>query len=202
MAFAGVKMHKISMNHPYEIVVIGGSAGSFNVVRKLLTSLEAGFTLPLVLCLHRLRDIPNGFVESLQYSSTLKVVEPEDKQRVCEGYVYLCPSNYHLLIEEGGTFALSVDEAVNYSRPCIDMTFESAGRVYGKRMIGILLSGANADGANGICESARCGAYTIVQDPDEALFRVMPAEALKRFKPDRVLKANEITGFLTSVTDQ
>jgi two-component system chemotaxis response regulator CheB len=183
----------------YKILVIGGSAGSFVLVRKILESLPATFPLPIVLCLHRRRDISNGFVESLSPVSKLKVLEPLDKDPIQRGFVYLDPSNYHVFIESGETFALSTEKEENYSRPSIDLTFESAGKVYGKKMIGIMLSGANSDGAKGILSSKNSGAYTIIQDPEEALFDTMPREALKLISPDEILKCDEIISFLKTL---
>jgi len=183
----------------YKILVIGGSAGSFVLVRKILEALPGTFPLPIVLCLHRRRDISNGFVESLNPVSKLKVLEPCDKDPIQRGHVYLDPSNYHMFIERGETFALSTEKEENYSRPSIDLTFESAGKVYGKRMIGIMLSGANSDGAKGILSSKNNGAYTIIQDPEEALFDTMPREALKLVSPDEILSCDGIISFLKSL---
>jgi two-component system, chemotaxis family, protein-glutamate methylesterase/glutaminase len=187
------------MKREYKILVIGGSAGSFVLVRKILEALPAEFPLPVVLCLHRRRDISNGFVESLSPVSKLKVIEPLDKDPIQKGFVYLDPSNYHVFIEEGETFALSTEKEENYSRPSIDLTFESAGNVYGKKMVGIMLSGANSDGAKGMLSSKNNGAYTIVQRPEEASFDTMPRETLKLFSPDKILTCDEIITFLKSL---
>ncbi len=184
----------------YKIIIIGGSAGSFHVVKKVLSSLQPHFQIPLVLCLHRLRGISSGFVESLRLYSRIQVKEPEDKDPVVSNRIYLCPANYHVLIEREGFFALSVDEAENYSRPSIDVTFESASLTYRDKMIAILLSGANADGARGMAFSVRNGAYSVVQDPSDSLFGIMPGEALKRCNPDKIMTTGEIIEFLTSLT--
>jgi two-component system, chemotaxis family, protein-glutamate methylesterase/glutaminase len=188
------------MSTDYKILVIGGSAGSLILVRKILESLPFNFPLPIVLCLHRRRDISNGFVESLNPVSKLIVQEPLDKDPIRSGHVYLDPSNYHMFIEKGETFALSTEKEENYSRPSIDLTFESAGQVYGAKMIGIILSGANSDGAKGIFSSKNNGAYTIVQNPQEAMFNTMPREALKLFNPDKILTCDEIIDFLKSLS--
>ena len=110
-----------------KIIIIGGSAGSYGVVKKILSTLPENFPIPIVLCLHRLKDIRNGFAESLNIDSKLKVMEPLDKDRIKAGYVYLSPSNYHMLIEPDGDIALSTEPDINYSRPSIDLTFETAG---------------------------------------------------------------------------
>lgn len=179
-----------------EIIVIGGSAGSYNVIRNLLASLPEGFRLPIVLCLHRLKAEKNGFDDSLNLVSRIPVIEPMDKQPVREGYVYLGPANYHLLIEKNKTFALSIGEEENYSRPAIDCTFDTAANAFGKRLIVILLSGANVDGAMGIHNAHLKGAFTIVQNPQEALFKIMPEAALKRFTPHRILSSTELIKLL------
>ncbi len=179
-----------------EIIVIGGSAGSYTIVRNILSSLPKTFRIPIVLCLHRLKVERNGFDDSLNLVSNLKVIEPMDKQPVQEGYVYLGPANYHLLIEKNKTFALSIGAEENYSRPAIDFTFDTAAEAYGKKLIMILLSGANVDGAKGIHNGCKRGAITIVQDPEDALFEIMPGEALKHFTPHKILTANEIIKLL------
>jgi two-component system chemotaxis response regulator CheB len=179
-----------------EIIVFGGSAGSYTFVRSLLSSLPANFRIPIVLCLHRLKSERNGFDDSLNLISNLKVIEPMDKQPIREGYVYLGPANYHLLIEKNRTFALSIGAEENYSRPAIDCTFDTAATAYGNKMAVILLSGANVDGAKGIYNAFKKGAYTIVQDPEDALFQIMPGEALKQFTPHKVLPGSEIINLL------
>jgi two-component system chemotaxis response regulator CheB len=183
----------------YKIVVIGGSAGSFNLIRKILSSLPGDFSLPIVMCFHRLKDKKNGFVESLEVGSKIKIIEPFDKSSILPGIAYLAPANYHLLVEPSRTFALSTDEDVNFSRPSIDMTFESVGAAYYDNMIGILLSGANSDGAQGLYAAHKKGAYTIIQDPNEASFKAMPGEVLKYYNPDKILTVEEIIEFLCSI---
>jgi two-component system chemotaxis response regulator CheB len=177
-------------------VVIGGSAGSFPVVSKILQSLPKSFPLPIVLCLHRLKHIRHGFVEALSIKSTLPVSEPNDKEIVRPGRAYLAPANYHMYLELGNTFALSTDEMVNFSRPAIDLTFDSVSYIHRDKMIGIMLSGANSDGAQGIYLAKKRGATTIVQDPDEATMRTMPDAALRKHKPDHILNSDGIINFL------
>lgn len=182
-----------------EVIVIGGSAGSYNVIRKILSSIPVDFPLPLVMCLHRLRDIRNGFAESLNIDSNIPVREVEDKDALLPGYAYLSPSNYHLFVEPDRSLALSTQEDINYSRPSIDLTFETAGFSLGSRMAGILLSGTNKDGAKGLFNASRNGAFTIVQDPQNAQFGIMPGEALTYFKPSMILKDTEIPEFIISL---
>lgn len=187
------------MKREIRIIFIGGSAGSFNVVRKILSSLPTDFPLPIVLCLHRLRDVRSGFAESLNIDSKLTVREPDDKEKITAGNVYLCPANYHTLIEPVRTIALSIDPDVNYSRPSIDVMFETAGFSYREKMVGIILSGTNSDGAKGLYSAFRNGAFTIVQDPDDAQFSAMPNEVLSYFKPHELLNENQIIDFINSL---
>lgn len=182
-----------------KIVVIGGSAGSYNVIKKILGSLPADFPIPIVLCLHRLKDVRKGFVESLNLNSKMKVIEPNDKDMVKPGFVYLSPANYHLLIEPGRNFALSTEDDINFSRPSIDLTFETAGYAFRDKMAGIILSGANGDGAKGLYSAYKNGAYSIIQDPQNASFNTMPGEVLKHFSPDKVLQEEEIINFIVSL---
>ncbi len=188
----------MSVTKNIRIIVIGGSAGSYNVVGKILASIPANFSLPVVLCLHRLKDVRNGFVESLNINSHLVVKEPFDKEPVKSGYVYLSPANYHLMVEPGHTFALSTEEDINYSRPSIDVTFDTIGYSYRGQMAGILLSGANGDGARGLFKAYRNGAYTVIQDPINASFKIMPAEVLKYFTPHLKVSDDEIVSFISS----
>jgi len=179
-----------------EIIIIGGSAGSYSVVRKILSSLPELSSTSIVLCLHRLKESNSGFSASLNIISKIEVEEPLDKQLIENGKVYLAPSNYHLIIEDTRSFALSTGPEENFSRPSIDITFETASKVYKDRMLAILLSGANSDGAKGIFNASKKGAYCIIQNPSDSLFGVMPNEALKYFKPDLILSCNEIKNFI------
>jgi two-component system, chemotaxis family, protein-glutamate methylesterase/glutaminase len=187
------------MQDNIRIIVIGGSAGSYVVIKKILMSLPASFPLPIVLCLHRLKDVRNGFVESLNMNSKIVVREPNDKDLIKPGFVYLSPANYHLLIEPGRNFALSTEDDINFSRPSIDLTFETAGYAFRDKMAGIVLSGANGDGAKGLYSAFKNGAYTIVQDPLNASFNTMPGEVLKHFSPHKILRDEEIINFIVSL---
>jgi two-component system, chemotaxis family, protein-glutamate methylesterase/glutaminase len=180
----------------YKAVVIGGSAGSFQVVSTLLSKLPEDFSLPIILCCHRLKHIRSGFLEALAIKSAKELIEPEDKESIKKGRVYLAPANYHLSVELGYTFALSTEEMVNNSRPSIDITLESAAYVYKEKLIGILLTGANKDGAEGMKRIKDRGGLTIVQDPSECTIDTMPKAALSITPIDHIMKANEIIQFL------
>ena len=124
--------------HKYRAVVIGGSAGSFQVISKILAEISIDLELPIIMALHRLKHVRHGFVEALAIKSKKEIREPDDKDSVKKGLVYLAPANYHLCVELGNKFALSTEEMVNNSRPSIDITFDSASYVYKDKIIGII----------------------------------------------------------------
>ena len=171
-------MKKINLNNSYKAVVIGGSAGSFQGVVKILAQLPKGFPLPIIMCLHRLKHVRNGFVEALSIKSVVQVTEPNDKENIKKGSVYLAPANYHMSVELGNHFALSTEEMVNNSRPAIDITLGSCAFVYKEKLVGILLSGANRDGALGMKQIHDRSGLTIVQEPTECMIDTMPKAAL------------------------
>lgn len=179
----------------YKAVVIGGSAGSFQVMVKLLSSIPADFPLPIIIASHRLKHIKSGFVEALSLKSIKKIEEPEDKESIKKGRVYLAPANYHLSVELGNTFSLSTEEMVNNSRPAIDITFETCAYLYKEKLIGILLTGANKDGALGMKAVKDYGGLTIVQDPLECAMDTMPRAAMNATQIDHVLKVQELITF-------
>ncbi|MBN2681590.1 MAG: chemotaxis protein CheB [Bacteroidales bacterium] len=180
-------------------IAIGGSAGSFKVVVELLTKIPKSYNIPIFLCLHRLKHVRNGFSEALSLRSNLKVVEPQDKDEILPGKIYLAPANYHLLVGLDGKFHLSVEEAVNHSRPSIDYLFSSAALHYGKYLTGVLLSGANRDGAIGMQHINMEGGQTIVQSPEESQVNTMPKSCLELFKPDLILESEQIINYLVGL---
>jgi two-component system chemotaxis response regulator CheB len=195
-------MSKYNLNNSYKAVVIGGSAGSFQGMVKILSQLPKGFPLPIIMCLHRLKHVRNGFVEALSIKSVVQVTEPHDKENIKKGSVYLAPANYHMSVELGHYFALSTEEMVNNSRPSIDITLTTCGFVYKDRLIGILLSGANRDGAIGMKNIAEKGGLTIVQEPSECMIDTMPRAALAIAKIDHVMKVDQIVEFFKELDKQ
>jgi len=184
-------------NNGYKIILIGGSAGSFQVTGNILSKLPTNFGIPIVLVLHRLKHVRHGFVEALLQKSKLPVIEPLDKETIKPGKVYLASANYHLYIEINGRFALSTEEAVNHSRPAIDLTFSTGSYCYQQKTVGIILSGANKDGAAGLKKVKDRGGLTIVQNPSEAQIPVMPLAAIEKSKTvDHILNSEEITEML------
>ena len=195
-------MDKFNLNNSYKAVVVGGSAGSFQGIVKILSQLPKSFPLPIIMCLHRLKHVRNGFVEALSIKSVVQVVEPYDKEPIKKGGVYLAPSNYHMSVELGNHFALSTEDMVNNSRPAIDITLGTAAYVYRDKLIGILLSGANRDGGLGMKHIKDKGGLTIVQEPTECMIDTMPKAALGLTKIDHVLKIEQIVQFLKELDKQ
>ena len=187
---------KFNIKKNYKGIVIGGSAGSFQPITKILSKLPSDFPLPIFLCLHRLKHVRNGFVEALSIKSTKKIVEPLNNEKISGDLVYLAPANYHLTLEESGLISLSTEDLVNNSRPSIDIMFESASYLYQDNLIGVLLSGANKDGAEGMkCIKQKKG-LTIIQDINESMISAMPNSAKMITQIDYELKIDEIIEFL------
>lgn len=178
-------------------VVIGGSAGSFQVVIRMLELFRPNLPVPVFLCLHRLKQVRTGFEETLNYSASLPVVEPFDKEDIHPGTIYLAPSNYHLLIERDFRIALSTENPVLHSRPSIDVTFACAADAYGDGLLAILLSGANQDGTQGVAEVKKNGGAVIVQDPEDCEISTMCESAIRHTKPDQILKVSNLIEFVS-----
>jgi two-component system chemotaxis response regulator CheB len=183
----------------YKAVIIGGSAGSFQVVTRIVSSLPANYPLSVILCLHRLKHIRSGFVEALSIKAAMPIVEPMDKEPIKTGKIYLAPANYHLYVELGNKFALSTEDAVNHSRPSIDLSFFSAAYNYKKKLVGIVLSGANKDGALGLKSVKENGGLTIVQDPNECQVPTMTLACMNATNVDHVYSTQRIIDFLLTL---
>jgi len=170
------------MNQP-TAVFIGASAGGVAAVQTLLKHLT-NFSLPLIIVQH----LPyHAQIDShLVFAShtKLKVCEAQDKTEIQSGHVYFAPPSYHLLVEKDFSLSLSQDEPVQFARPSIDVLFETAATTYGPHACGIVLTGANADGARGLKYIHQKGGYTIVQDPNRAEVSTMPYAAIEMTKPD------------------
>jgi two-component system, chemotaxis family, protein-glutamate methylesterase/glutaminase len=183
----------------YKAVIIGGSAGSFQVITRILSSLPRNFPLPVLLSLHRLKHIRSGFVEALSLKSNIPVIEPDDKDQIKPGIAYLAPANYHMFVELGNRIALSTEEPVNHSRPSIDLTFITAANSYREKAIGIILSGANKDGALGLKKLKDLGGIAIVQDPLECQVKTMTEASMKLTRVDYIFKTNQIIEYLMNL---
>ncbi|GCC50174.1 chemotaxis protein CheB [Chryseotalea sanaruensis] len=195
-------MNKFNLDNSYKAVVIGGSAGSFQGMIKILSQLPKNFPLPIIMALHRLKHVRHGFVEALSLKSVSPVTEPYDKESIKKGGIYLAPANYHMSVELGNYFAMSTEEMVNNSRPAIDITLGTCAYVYKDKLIGILLSGANKDGALGMKHISERGGLTIVQEPSECMIDTMPKAALAVTKIDHVLKVDQIVEFFKELDKQ
>lgn len=180
----------------YKAVVIGGSAGSFQVLTKILSSLPKTFNLPVLLCMHRLKHVRSGFLEALAIKSNLPIIEPDDKEQIKPGKAYLAPANYHMFIDIGNRIALSTEEPVHHSRPSIDLSFITASQAFRDKLVGIILSGANSDGAFGLQKVKEHSGIAIVQDPNECQVRTMTESAMKLTKVDHVFTTDQIINFL------
>ena len=179
-----------------DAIVIGASAGGIGVLSTLLPALPASLQTPVFIVLHLPRDRQSVLSEIFARKCALPVQEAEDKQSIAAGTIYFAPNNYHLLIDEGPQLALSADEPVHHSRPSIDVLFESAAEYYGSRLLGIILTGANEDGARGLAMIHDSGGLTIVQKPDTAISPLMVEAALKLRPADWILAPEEIAEML------
>jgi two-component system chemotaxis response regulator CheB len=163
----------------FDAIVIGASAGGTEALSRLLPALPANMRATALVVLHLPRDRPSLLAQLYAGRCAVPVREAQDKEDAARGVLYFAPPDYHLLIERGPSLALSVDDAVCFSRPSIDVLFESAADVFGQRLLGIVLSGANDDGSRGLRSICLAGGTGIVQDPSEAVSSMMPTEALR-----------------------
>lgn len=183
----------------YKLVIIAGSAGSLEVLLHIIPKIKRNFPVPIVLVLHRMNSYDSTLVELLSTKTLLKVKEADDKEQMMGGTIYIAPADYHLLVEKNGSFALDYSEKVNFSRPSIDVSFASAADAFGSQVAGLLLSGANADGVVGMQAIKDTGGLALVQDPDTAEVAFMPAHAIQNIKVDKVLRIDEMAGFINAL---
>lgn len=183
----------------YKAVIIGASAGALEALSLILPALERDFDMPVFVIVH----VPPGrrsiLAEIFAAKCRLQAIEPEDKQPIKSGVIYFAPPNYHMLIEDKSTIALSSDDEVLFSRPSIDVSFESAADVWGDELIGVILTGANHDGAQGLSAVAEAGGMTIVQDPNSAYAAAMPEAAIKACPHALVVPLDQIASHLPSI---
>jgi two-component system chemotaxis response regulator CheB len=181
-----------------ELIVIGCSLGGMHALERVLGALPADFGAPIAVVQHRHKASNEGLPAYLRKHTVLKVFDADDKQWLEPGHVYLAPANYHLLIEKG-EISLSVDEKVAYSRPSIDVLFESAADAYREKLVGVLLTGSNADGAQGAQRIKQQGGFMVVQDPATAEAPAMPQAAIDATRVDRILPLERIGPFLVEL---
>jgi two-component system chemotaxis response regulator CheB len=177
-------------------IVIGGSAGSLDVLLKVLPKLSPHLTFPLIIVIHRKHGKESLLPELLSSRTQLVVKEVDEKEPILPGTIYIAPSDYHLLIEQDYTFSLDYSEKVNYSRPSIDVTFQTAAEVYKEGLACLLLSGSNSDGVEGLKSVKQWGGKALIQDPASAQVPYMPAQAEKLVKIDLILPIESIAEFI------
>jgi len=183
-----------------DLVVIGGSSGGLEVMLVLLKRLPPTYLLPTLLVLHQRANRVSGLSQMLAAHTHLRVLEPDDKQRIEAGTLYVAPPNYHLLVEKEKILSLSSDIPINYCRPAIDATLETAADAYGPRLAACILSGANQDGARGAAYVKAKGGQVYVQDPNEAMVAVMPEATMRKAQVDGVLTGKRLADQLATLT--
>ena len=182
-----------------EAIVVGASAGGLQALSVLLVGLVETFRLPIVVVVHMPEDKDSKLAEIFRLRLEIDVKEADEKEPLHPGTLYFAPPGYHLLIEQDKTLSLSREERVHFSRPSIDVLFESAADVFGEHLCGVLLTGANEDGATGLRAIHRAGGLTVVQDPAEAFVPTMPEAALRLFTPDFILPVRDINTLLVEL---
>ena len=183
----------------YEAIVIGVSSGGMKALKFLSSSLPIHFGIPIIIVQHLSAQSDSHWIHLLNEKSQLNVKEADEKEKITKGYIYIAPPNYHLMIEKDQTFSLTIDERVNFARPSIDVLFESAAEVFKNKLIGIVLTGSNSDGTNGIIRIKKYGGLAIIQDPTTAESEYMPKSAIAAIIPDHVLSLEKIIELLLKI---
>lgn len=181
----------------HRAIVIGASAGGLSVLSVILSGLPVNYPVPVIIVQHRIKDQRDLLEEVLQSKCRIKIKQADEKEKINGATIYVAPPDYHLLVEKDFRFSLSSDAPVHYSRPSIDVLFETAANAYGKGLTGIILTGANSDGALGLVAIKNAGGTTIVQDPKEAQFSFMPAAAIDAKGAKHVWTLKQIQNFFT-----
>jgi two-component system chemotaxis response regulator CheB len=186
----------------YEAIVIGVSSGGMNAMKVMFSLIPKEFNTPIIIVQHISSQSENLWIRLLNDKSNLYIKEADEKESIEHGKVYIAPPNYHLLIERNKTFSLTVDERVNFARPSIDVLFESAAEAYKNKLIGVILTGSNNDGTNGLKRIKEYGGLTIVQDPATAESNYMPASAIAAMQMDYILTLENIIKLLIKIDAQ
>lgn len=176
--------------------IIGGSAGSLDVLLKVLPRIKPDLPFPIIIVIHRKHGADSLLPDLLSSRTSLVVKEADEKEMIVAGTVYIAPSDYHLLIEMDRTFSLDYSEKINYSRPAIDATFQTAAEVYKDKLVCLLLSGSNADGVSGLKSVKDWNGLAVIQDPETAQVAYMPEQARKHVKLDRILRIEDVAEFI------
>lgn len=183
----------------YRCISIGVSAGGMDALSIIIPGLPPAFPIPIVVIQHVSPHSDNYMTSYLDNISAIKIKEVDEKEKIRPGVVYTAPPNYHVLVEEDETFSLSVEERINFARPSIDVFFQSAADVYGPHLVGVILTGANNDGSQGLKMIKEKGGLTIVQDPDTAEVDGMPRAAIEATKIDHILTLEQIGPLLVKL---
>lgn len=182
-----------------EVLIIGGSAGSLDVLMQILPKLDIISTFAIVIVLHRKSSEDMLLEDLISIKTDIPLKDVEDKVALKPGFIYIAPSDYHLLFEKNDVLSLDTSEKINYSRPSIDVAFESAAEIYGTSLIGILLSGANSDGTAGLKAIRNSGGTVVVQNPASAQMDYMPKNAILNMTPDYILDIEELLEFINDI---
>jgi len=185
--------------NPVKAVAIGASAGGITALLRLLKPLPASFPLPIFVVLHVPKERDSKLAEVFQHHLKISVHQAQDKEWIKAGIVYFAGSGYHLSVEKNFSFSLSCEDPESFARPSIDIMMQSAADAYGDALVGIILTGANHDGAAGLANIKAAGGLTVVQDPTEAETPIMPQTAINFCKPDLILKLDEINRLLAAL---
>ena len=192
----------IARGNKYKLVVIGVSTGGLKAIKAVLSVLPSGFALSIIIVMHRHKETDGYLERSLNDECNMHVKQADEKEEIRAGIVYVAPPNYHLLIEDDGTFSMSIEGPVNYARPSVDVAFESAAEVYREGLIGIILTGANQDGSRGLKKIKEAGGLAIVQTLETSEATEMPRSAMAAVKPDYVLPLVEIGPLLRKLESE
>jgi two-component system chemotaxis response regulator CheB len=184
-----------------ELLVIGGSAGALEVILKAFPQLTDELPFAIILVLHRKQNTDTTLIELLSSRTSRPVIEANEKEPILPGNIYVAPADYHLLIESDRTLSLDYSEKINYSRPCIDVTFETAAEVYGDKLACLLLSGASSDGVDGLELVKALNGLTAVQDPATAEVAYMPQKALERMQVDYIVQTDKVIDFIRQLAE-
>ncbi|MGQ1908368.1 chemotaxis protein CheB [Marinifilum sp. RC60d5] len=183
-------------------IVIGTSYGGLEALKCILPKLPENFSLPILVVLHIGDNNNDSFISYINDISKIKVKEAEEKEILLGGHVYFAPPNYHMLVEKDHSISFTIDNKVHYSRPSIDVLFESAAWAYGDKLIGIILTGLNQDGAMGLETIKSYGGITIVQNPAKAVASIMPQAAITITNPDYIIDIEDICNKILEITNQ
>jgi two-component system chemotaxis response regulator CheB len=182
-----------------ELVVIGGSAGSLQVILDMTRKLKKEIGFPILLVMHRKAQSVSILPTLLQQFSSMEVIEAEDKTEIQKNKIYIVPADYHVLFEDKKIISLDSSEKINYSRPSIDVTFKSAAEIYGESLVGILLSGANADGVEGLEYIKKNNGTVWIQDPETAEVDYMPRHAVAAGIHDLIIMPNDLAAYINQL---